>query len=115
MSWDKSDTDLSTIQERSSDPHAESAAIRMYERIAELEAKLEALKNPWISVEDRLPDRDADVLVMTNKKGERVAYQDEDGWFDSYSHLTFGLHGEKHFKHNVTHWMPIPPTQETEK
>jgi len=57
------------------------------------------LRNPWISVEERLPDEEGDYLVQV----------------DSFSRATFGFYSvrNKKFLHlppnvNVTHWMSIP-------
>jgi Lar family restriction alleviation protein len=69
-------------------------------------------QSPWISVGDRLPEANTDVFVMVKKRGARIAYQDQDGWFDAYDHRCYGLHGDIVWGTTVTHWMPIPPTQE---
>ena len=63
--------------------------------------------SPWISVEDRLPDRlpakfanwSKEVFVAVKRGRECRAY------VDKYSHVykTWGVFGDK-----VTHWMPIP-------
>jgi hypothetical protein len=59
---------------------------------------------PWISVKDRLPEEDEDVIVFTDEQGERgihVASVDEDGvWCPS--------HGDGWMFPTVTHWMPLP-------
>lgn len=80
----------------------------------------------WISVDDRLPDSDQDVILCTReietygkhyekKKIYRNIYM---GYFDGYEWLTSYCHGcEYIFKMNekypnetieVTHWMPLP-------
>jgi hypothetical protein len=58
--------------------------------------------NGWISVEERMPERNTLVLVHTDMDGSHVASIDEgDEWFCNYG-------GEWLFP-NVTHWMPLPP------
>jgi hypothetical protein len=61
-----------------------------------------------------LPEANTDVFVMVKKRGARIAYQDQDGWFDAYDHGNYGLHGDRDrgWGGVTTHWMPIPPTQE---
>lgn len=64
-------------------------------------------KSPWISVEERLPDRlpakfanwSKEVFVSVKRGREYRAY------VDKYSHIykTWGVFGDE-----VTHWMPIP-------
>ena len=63
--------------------------------------------NPWISVEDKLPDRlpakfanwSKEVIVAVKRGRECRIY------VDRYSHIykTWGV-----FEDGVTHWMPIP-------
>ena len=70
--------------------------------------------SPWISVEDRLPDRlpakfanwSKEVFVAVKRGRECRAY------VDKYSHVykTWGVFGDK-----VTHWMPIPELPKEEK
>lgn len=58
-------------------------------------------QSEWISVEERLPDREGTYLVCTFK-GERK----------------FGVYGrycvcdEPQFEYDVTHWMPLPEPPE---
>jgi hypothetical protein len=65
----------------------------------------------WISVNDRLPEEDEDVLVMTAEGkfasgGMHVASLDEDGvWYPS--------HGDGWEFPDVTHWMPLPKPPES--
>ena len=86
----------------------------------------------WISVNDRLPDTDQDVILYTReietygkhhekKKIYRNIYK---GYFDGEEWLTSYCHGcEYIFRMNekypnetieVTHWMPIPKPPEGE-
>lgn len=65
----------------------------------------------WISVKDRLPEDNENVLAHTRYGEIRVFLSDEEGdWFDErgrfYSRNTSGA---------VTHWMPLPePPKEEE-
>lgn len=70
--------------------------------------------NPWISVEERLPDRhpakfvnwSKEVFVAVKRGREYRAY------VDKYSHIykTWGVFGDE-----VTHWIPIPELPKEEK
>ena len=87
----------------------------------------------WVSVKDRLPDTDQDVILYTReietygkhhekKKIYRNIYM---GYFDGEEWLTSYCHGcEYIFRMNekypnetieVTHWMPLPEPPEKEK
>jgi hypothetical protein len=65
---------------------------------------LDELLPRWISVSEKLPEEDEDVVVFTDEQGERgihVASVDEDGiWCPS--------HGDGWMFPTVTHWMPLP-------
>ena len=81
--------------------------------IAEKDREIERLKGGWISVDDRLPGRGIQVLVLSpnepewegHKPGPTIAT----GWlcssylggFDTMHDLT------KHYP--ITHWHPLPP------
>lgn len=57
--------------------------------------------SPWVSVEERLPEKDGLYLVYR-----------EDGTFDTAPYWT----EKKYFKEDcVSHWMPIPPLEPSEK
>jgi len=59
----------------------------------------------WISVKDRLPDKEMDLLVCTNTfyMGIGWYYVDAKKWdFEIQKHTEADL-GE------VTYWMPVPP------
>ena len=60
----------------------------------------------WISVDERLPQNDEDVLVWVNGTHRDMAYRDEGVWYDEeHNHLK-----------NITHWMPLPkPPKEGEQ
>lgn len=57
----------------------------------------------WISVEDRLPERDSEVICRSNKEGNRI--------FIGYLGYRSGAWMEDGSMHigEVTHWMPLPP------
>ena len=71
-------------------------------------------KGEWISVEDRLPEAETDVIVFCggsvdiltyryNRRGNACfMYQDECGYW------------EERFAPSVTHWMPLPEPPNTE-
>ena len=92
------------------------------EQIAELKAELtrkdaeiEALRNPWISVHDRLPENDDTVFVMldyyqADMDGPDVVGLSSSGEYDTGS-LVDGAVLADHFNDDdvdVTHWMPLP-------
>ena len=79
------------------------------------EHEIKRLRNPWISVEERLPEKEIPyetknvVLVRSEHNGIQFAHLDEDGvWRDEYSNVAY-----KRVK--VTHWMPIPELKGDEK
>lgn len=74
----------------------------------------------WISVEDRLPEDDTNVLVLFNgeiKIGfmtwEHPTY--EETW-ESYKYWDESYHDGQGWEHwEITHWMPLPePPKEGE-
>jgi hypothetical protein len=94
-------TDLKAKNDR-----LEGINVQMAEEIADLEAQLALCQ--WVSVEERLPDDETEVLVMSevdndyevnqmdlyDGKWRNVCGQEVDGW--------------------PTHWMPIPTLPESE-
>jgi hypothetical protein len=65
------------------------------------------MSGEWISVTERLPDEEQDVIVFTNE-GTHVAALDEDGvWCPS--------HGDGWMFPDVSHWMPLPAPPTTSK
>lgn len=65
----------------------------------------------WISVEERLPEDDADVLVYAIDNNENSCIA-----MTSYTHNMHGFHIEGWYspwqyffnEHTITHWMPLP-------
>ena len=63
--------------------------------------QLEAQVPKWISVEERLPEEDDDVLMMTDM-GMSMGYYCRDSFIDSW--VDYVNSDSK----CVTHWMPLP-------
>lgn len=81
----------------------EPMSLYILARIEELERQ--ASRAPaWISVQDRLPEEFAPVIVC--RKGGKVesGMLDVNGWWKVYGTRT----------KNVTHWMPMPEPPEVE-
>ena len=88
----------------------------LYEaELARKDAEIEALRNPWISVHDRLPENDDTVFVMldyyqADMDGPDVVGLSSSGEYDTGS-LVDGAVLADHFNDDdvdVTHWMPLP-------
>ena len=80
--------------------------VSMWKHEAEVAAKeLDQLRNPWISVEDRLPE-EALPLVVVNKSGNRY-YCYYNASIEEF--VTIDPDGDLWNVCEVTHWMPIPP------
>ncbi len=83
--------------------------------LARKDAEIEALRNPWISVHDRLPENDDTVFVMldyyqADMDGPDVVGLSSSGEYDTGS-LVDGAVLADHFNDDdvdVTHWMPLP-------
>lgn len=62
-----------------------NTTIRLYaNQIAQLRKEIEQLRNPWISVEDRLPETGADIIYLMNSgtPGRNERYRKFDAeWF----------------------------------
>lgn len=99
--------------------------------ISALRAQQEKPSGGWISVEDRLPEDDQEVILCIRETETYGKHREKKkiykniyiGYFDGYEWLTSYCHGFEYiFKMNekypnetieVTHWMPLPcPPQE---
>lgn len=78
--------------------HLESGIDRCYE----LAKQVEAAQPKWISVEERLPEPDKNVLTLKNRKRVRIGYYSEDceEWV---------INDMIAYDEDITHWMPLPP------
>lgn len=84
-------------------------ALEALERVQQLEAQV----TKWISVEERLPEDDVDVLVYIASKKENV---DSVTAITHYTHSMYGYNIEGwcsprqycFWDREVTHWMPLP-------
>ena len=68
--------------------------------------------NGWISVKDRLPEDDKDVLVYDSRSKEIImaSYNsDYDEWSTPYDYY-YDLDNDK-----ITHWQPLPELPEVER
>lgn len=79
-------------------------------------------KNPWVSVEERLPEKSQIVFVhMQGGSFDSAIYTN--GAFERSLQLKFGMKDEgytiisweQRFKSNITHWMPIPTLNPAEQ
>ena len=64
--------------------------------------------NKWISVEERLPEKDKDVLCYSNKNGGHLFFG-----YRGYISGEWMEGGSLHIG-DVTHWMPLPEPPEVE-
>ena len=72
-----------------------------------------ANQSKWISVEDKLPEHDNNVLAILNGNMEIMAYCNihEDGETFKVWHIVYdGLQGDPIYDDNYepTHWQPLP-------
>jgi len=75
-------------------------------QVVDLKAELAALKPQWISVEDRLPEQNTEVLSCDkNHRIYRSTYYEGRG---------FKLMFHRDCHRPVTHWQPLPPPPEAE-
>lgn len=98
--------------------------------LSALRAQQEKPSGGWISVKDKLPEDDQEVILCTRETETYGKHREKKkiykniyiGYFDGYEWLTSYCHGcEYIFKMNekypnetieVTHWMPLPePTK----
>lgn len=96
-----------------------NTTIRLYaNQIALLRKEIDQLRNPWISVEDRLPEDNKTVLVWfggyymvavlrDNEWWDCTGYQTGGGWsaLDKIPDIASSY---------ITHWMPIPQIKKGE-
>jgi len=63
----------------------------------------------WVSVKDRLPDKDCLTLVSDGQHVTLADWTQADGWMTSREDGAFGITND-----TITHWMPLPspPAQE---
>lgn len=75
----------------------------------------------WISVKDRLPEKDGEYLVFTEQRDcFNALFESEIGdggefgvWLNSYHPDTLGfLDSEWQEYEGITHWMPLPEPPE---
>ena len=105
--------------------NARNCARMMYDTTLEREAYekgyikgVNDVQNPWISVEDRLPEKTEGVFscqVRELEKNKIVYYKDtrgyiHTGYFNAIGHWR-DLDRDNGAIYPVTHWMPIPKTK----
>ena len=81
--------------------------------------------SPWISVEERLPERSGLYLVMAKwpafeDEVMSIVNYDEDAeafgeWQEQFDRDTLGSLGSEFYSVDVTHWMPLPDLPEVEE
>ena len=76
------------------------ALLRIADTISQQAARIEELQNPWISVEDRLPEGPVRVLWYTKD-------------IDPTSEYRLATGDMRNAMNTATHWMPLPspPTE----
>ena len=78
------------------------------------ESFLKRIENPWISVEDRLPDELCEVMAWAGDKYKQcIAYFGGGRWVNDDTGKVLGYtqknpDGFVHKIEGVTHWMPLP-------
>ena len=65
--------------------------------------QLEARVPKWISVKDRLPEDDENVMILSN---ERITFV---GFYKNGQWISYSLYAI--YVNVVTHWMPLPSTE----
>ncbi len=104
-------------------PGGDNTVLEKYEivgYIKELEDIIKALQNPWVSVDDRLPDKDSDEELQGKVSVDvriNYTYLDIDdkrhtAQTDAYLRFASGswFHSETgiHLGYTITHWQPLP-------
>ena len=64
------------------------------------------MEERWISVEDELPERGEDVLIITPQNLVHIAAYKYRNWQSKAPVFVSGIDG--YSWRNVTHWMPLP-------
>ena len=67
-------------------------------------------KSPWISVEDRLPEPEKEVIILNKRKHTDIDFLTDDfegGYYWWKSDESIFCEDDE-----ITHWMPIPKLQE---
>ena len=67
-------------------------------------------KSPWISVEDRLPEPEKEVIILNKRKQADIDFLTDDfegGYYWWKSDEAIFCEDDE-----ITHWMPIPKLQE---
>jgi hypothetical protein len=90
-----------------------NALVSFYDQML---ARLEAMGDGWISVEDKYPDKEQEVLFTSltvkdwdgNSVSPLVAY----GWYRGDKQFGSFI-DPKDIWRNITHWKPIPPPPQT--
>jgi hypothetical protein len=74
------------------------------QELAKKDVEIERLKNPWISVRERLPQESCMVLIFTKAGGVYVShYKKRLNLFTAY-----GIESILIVDIETTHWMPLP-------
>ena len=79
------------------------------EVFGELKVYTDKKKSPWVSVDEKLPDNDSDVLLRFEEEGGYFSHGT--GHYSAYSDdIEVVLNPYKHtnLNYKLTHWMPIP-------
>ena len=71
--------------------------------LASKDAAIEALRNPWISVKDRLPIKERWVIVVADGAMNCAWYDKKRGWHNGFNERPKNIRIEE-----ITHWMPLP-------
>jgi hypothetical protein len=70
-------------------------------------------KSNWISVKDRLPEQEVDVLACCiSKGGKNTSFEKYETYHAIERLLPFGFRSDLFFNAEVTHWMPLPEPPE---
>lgn len=90
----------------------EKAHCRISSALAAMEAYADQYRDKWVSVADRLPEKDGDssIYCLVSTKHEGIVVRP----YNEYHKCWDQEDGDDHFTEsvggNVTHWMPLPPS-----